>query len=397
VNSKAPPARIGSLLLLLVLAGLAATAEAATSPCPVDGADHVCEVTDGDSLLSVVATNDFGGELLLWLDIGATTHLWVQSFFVFERPTGEAPDFGVDFARVDAEARRIEVSFTQAGSPDLTHAATFALDDLGDTSEITEDVSVRSNVSEVIEARMYTLTDFDLGGTSEEDQAFFDSGKVTQTDPNAIGTVEVIGGQDFDAFQVSECCELSQSLWDGSIVDLSNTTNPGPADLEAAFSWEKTFSQVGDTYQTTIKKTVTVANGDTDGDDDGIPDGEDNCPHVPNSDQADTDGNGIGDACQCGDVNGDGVTNVTDAVSIARGEVLSASPHFAKCDVNGDGACNVTDALSIARGGVGSSPEDQRCPAYLGTSCGTNVCAEGEICCNPVLGICTLPGEVCIQ
>jgi hypothetical protein len=94
----------------------------------------------------------------------------------------------------------------------------------------------------------------------------------------------------------------------------------------------------------------------------------DNCPRVSNAGQTDTDGNGIGDVCQCGDVNGDGVTNVTDALSIARGGVLSSNPNFAKCDVNGDGVCNVTDALQIARGEVGSTPAEQLCPAYTGES-----------------------------
>jgi hypothetical protein len=94
---------------------------------------------------------------------------------------------------------------------------------------------------------------------------------------------------------------------------------------------------------------------------------DDNCPYVPNVEQADTDGNGLGDACQCGDVNGDGLTNVVDALKIARGEVLSGDPNRPRCDVNGDGLCNVTDALRIARGEVGSAPEDQLCPAYLGS------------------------------
>ena len=35
--------------------------------------------------------------------------------------------------------------------------------------------------------------------------------------------------------------------------------------------------------------------GDSDGD--GVPDGEDNCPEIPNPDQTDSDGDGIGDAC----------------------------------------------------------------------------------------------------
>lgn len=36
---------------------------------------------------------------------------------------------------------------------------------------------------------------------------------------------------------------------------------------------------------------------DIDDDGDGIPDVEDNCPHVFNPDQADGDGDGIGDGC----------------------------------------------------------------------------------------------------
>jgi hypothetical protein len=96
------------------------------------------------------------------------------------------------------------------------------------------------------------------------------------------------------------------------------------------------------------------------------PDSLDNCPNVPNTDQADADGSGVGDACQCGDVDGNGLTNVVDALRIARGEVAPTDSNLAKCDVNGDAVCNVVDALRIARGEVGPSPEDQLCPAYLG-------------------------------
>ncbi|MBY0279813.1 thrombospondin type 3 repeat-containing protein [Candidatus Binatia bacterium] len=54
--------------------------------------------------------------------------------------------------------------------------------------------------------------------------------------------------------------------------------------------------------------TVTVVD---DGDGDGVRDCDDNCPTVANADQADLDGDHVGDACDA-DRDGDGVANATD-------------------------------------------------------------------------------------
>jgi len=53
----------------------------------------------------------------------------------------------------------------------------------------------------------------------------------------------------------------------------------------------------------------TPANADADGD--GVPDSADNCPQDPNPDQADTDADGAGDACDS-DIDGDGLDNDTE-------------------------------------------------------------------------------------
>jgi hypothetical protein len=114
----------------------------------------------------------------------------------------------------------------------------------------------------------------------------------------------------------------------------------------------------------------------------GSPPPADNCPSTANPGQEDDGGfntgvpDGIGNACQCGDVNGDGSVNNTDGTIIKRcvlglspceggGPELLPSP--GNCDVNGDGVCNTTDGTIVKRNVVGLSPADvvisQKCPS----------------------------------
>ena len=62
-------------------------------------------------------------------------------------------------------------------------------------------------------------------------------------------------------------------------------------------------------------------------------------------------------AALCGDVNGDGVVDIGDALVVAEFDVgdrpCSQVTHPEACDVNGDGACNIDDALRIAQCDVG--------------------------------------------
>jgi hypothetical protein len=97
------------------------------------------------------------------------------------------------------------------------------------------------------------------------------------------------------------------------------------------------------------------------------------CPFASDPDQRDTGGiatatpDGIGNACQCGDVTGNGVVNGQDAQAIKRYAIGLPSPTFVvpgNCDVNGNGVCNGQDANAVQRIALGlpSPTFGQHCP-----------------------------------
>jgi hypothetical protein len=101
------------------------------------------------------------------------------------------------------------------------------------------------------------------------------------------------------------------------------------------------------------------APGFPDADADGVADANDTCPHLANSDQSDVGGvgagsppDGVGDACQCGDVSGDGRVTVADAVTISRSLLVPATATLARpelCDVGGSAGCSASDAVILRR------------------------------------------------
>ncbi|MEZ4278840.1 MAG: dockerin type I domain-containing protein [Myxococcota bacterium] len=121
-----------------------------------------------------------------------------------------------------------------------------------------------------------------------------------------------------------------------------------------------------------ISTVIDLSTEDTDRD--GVANEFDNCPFKANADQADDGGlgfvttpDGIGNACQCGDVTGEGQVNDTDAAFIKRHALGLSAPLFLvpdNCDVTGDGTCNGSDATLIRHAAAGSvSPLfGQNCP-----------------------------------
>jgi hypothetical protein len=102
-------------------------------------------------------------------------------------------------------------------------------------------------------------------------------------------------------------------------------------------------AKLSDTTATTVAVHV-VAPAVVDTDNDGVPDASDNCPNAANSDQADNDGDGIGNVCDSTpngpDADGDGVPDSSDNC------VNVSNP--SQADADNDGLGNACDSNSYA-------------------------------------------------
>ena len=133
---------------------------------------------------------------------------------------------------------------------------------------------------------------------------------------------------------------------------------------------------VGDACQTT---TTTCPAGQmlvagqcmADQDGDGVENSKDNCPAVANSDQKDTDGDGKGDGCD-EDMDGDGVLNDVDNCPNHPNSITIAGGKVYQKDFDNDGIGNPCD-LDADGDGILNESDPENC-IFLGDQI---ICAEG--------------------
>ena len=95
------------------------------------------------------------------------------------------------------------------------------------------------------------------------------------------------------------------------ILDASSDSGPGDSDSGSPAPSPTPEDTPTSAPEDTPTPTHTPTPMTVDSDGDGVPDADDNCPNISNSDQDDNDGDGLGDACDPDDDN-DGVPDSRD-------------------------------------------------------------------------------------
>lgn len=129
-----------------------------------------------------------------------------------------------------------------------------------------------------------------LAGCASETTVLVDVSSVDGSRPNALA-VSV-----YDPFHALVSARPGAARIPGTIVlELPST----PSELRVVVAGAPLLggARVTSVSGRQTRVAVTLSDSTADGDGDGVPDDLDNCPTLPNGDQADADGDGRGDAC----------------------------------------------------------------------------------------------------
>ncbi len=144
---------------------------------------------------------------------------------------------------------------------------------------------------------------------------------------------------------LNECDFIDEQTYVGPDTSIEKTD----LDPDALYCWKvRACDDKGECTEGPVWLFRTMA---VDTDLDGIPDEDDNCPQTANPDQADSNGNGIGDACEstpevC-DLDQDGDIDNLDVRALLGYRNQPVPPEIAQCDLDGDGIITVLDARKL--------------------------------------------------
>jgi uncharacterized repeat protein (TIGR01451 family) len=173
--------------------------------------------------------------------------------------------------------------------------------------------------------------------------------QVTIVD-QAPASLAFAGGSITGAFTQANC-NIAASTFTCAMGSLANgasgalhltftTSTPGLVTNSASVS-----SSSGDPITVNNADSEVTSVGSSDRDGDGVSDTADNCPYHANPDQTESDANGRGNACECGDQTGDGTVDVRDLIAINLA-IFDPGRVTPLCDANNDGQCSVSDIVA---------------------------------------------------